>query len=458
VRGYVTPADFVRGRYGSRFLALVIAVTGIVATMPYIALQLAGLEAVLRSMGGNGSGFVGHLSLLLAFVVLAAYTYNAGLRAPAMIAFVKDTLIYLVIAVAIVYLPSRLGGWSTIFGAAADKLAHPNPTTGKPGGSLLLAPTSHIQVISLAVGSALACFLYPHAVTGVLSSGSRRVIRRNMVALPAYTVLLGLLGLLGYFAITAGVKPVVNGSTGRPDTNTLVPNLFTQEFPSWFAGIAMAAIGIAALVPAAVMSIGAANLWTRNIYKEYLRPAATPAAEAKQAKLASLVVKLGAVVFVVFVDPQFAVDLQLIGGVIILQTLPAVAIALYSRWFHRWALVAGWVAGMAYGTYLLFTIPNPATGRAHFGGSALPLGNISLFGWHPFAGVPAPIYVGVVALVVNLVVAAVATLVLDALRVDTGPDETAVADYHADSAPEEVPATSPQPASPRVPAPAAESA
>src|SRR5436190_20747590 len=71
VRGYVTPADFVRGRFGSPTLALLVAITGIVATMPYIALQLVGLEAVLRTMGINGSGIVGHLPLLVAFVILA---------------------------------------------------------------------------------------------------------------------------------------------------------------------------------------------------------------------------------------------------------------------------------------------------------------------------------------------------------------------------------------------------
>ena len=42
VHGYVTPADFVRGRYGSSLLALIVAITGLVATMPYIALQLVG--------------------------------------------------------------------------------------------------------------------------------------------------------------------------------------------------------------------------------------------------------------------------------------------------------------------------------------------------------------------------------------------------------------------------------
>ncbi len=436
VHGYVTPADFVRGRYDSPVLALLVAITGIVATMPYIALQLAGLEAVLRTMGLNGSGFWGHAPLFVAFVVLAAYTYQSGLRAPALIAVVKDLLIYLVILVAIIYLPLKLGGWGTIFDAGAAKLSQPSPSTGQPMGSTLLTANNQLQYATLALGSALALFLYPHSVTGVLSSSSRGTIRRNMAALPAYSFLLALLALLGYVAIAAGSKPIVNGSTGRPDTNTIVPVLFAGQFPSWFAGIAFAAIGIGALVPAAIMSIAAANLWTRNIYKEYIHRGATPREEARQAKFASLVVKVGAVLFIVAVDPQFSVDLQLIGGVIILMTLPAVAIALYTRWFHRWALVAGWAAGMAWGMYLLYQIPNPSNGKQHFGGSALALDKLSFFGWAPWDGSRVQIYVGFVALILNIVVCVVATFVLRAIGTPEGRDHTTGADYHATRVPE----------------------
>ncbi|EOD69959.1 monocarboxylate uptake permease MctP [Amycolatopsis vancoresmycina] len=432
VRGYVTPADFVRGRFGSPVLALLVAITGIVATMPYIALQLVGLEAVLRTMGINGSGIVGHLPLLVAFIILAFYTYQSGLRAPALIAFVKDILIYIVILVAIIYLPSKLGGWSHIFDAAAKKLGTPNPATGKPAGSILLTANNQLQYATLALGSALALFLYPHSLTSVLASRGRNVIKRNMVALPAYSLVLGLLALLGYVAITAGVKPLTNAATGKADGNTIVPVLFDSQFSSWFAGIAFAAIGIGALVPAAIMSIAAANLWTRNIYKEYIRKNATPAEEAKQAKLASLVVKLGAVAVIILIDPQFSIDLQLIGGVLILQTLPAVALALYTRWFHRWGLIAGWVVGIGWGLIMLYGIPNPANGKQHFGGSALALGNMSIFGWHPFSGSQVQIYVGFVALVANLVVAAIVTVIARQLKVFNGTDDTNAEDYHAD--------------------------
>ncbi|MEV6895814.1 monocarboxylate uptake permease MctP [Amycolatopsis sp. NPDC051372] len=434
-RGYVTPADFVRGRFGSPTLAFLIAITGIVATMPYIALQLVGLEAVLRTMGINGSGIVGHLPLLVAFLILALYTYQSGLRAPALIAFVKDILIYIVIIVAIVYLPSKLGGWDHIFNQAATKLATPSPATGKPAGSILLTSANQLQYATLALGSALALFLYPHSLTSVLASRGRNVIKRNMVALPAYSLVLGLLALLGYVAISAGVKPLTNNATGKPDGNTIVPLLFDSQFAHWFAGIAFAAIGIGALVPAAIMSIAAANLWTRNIYKEYIRKNATPKQEAKQAKLASLIVKLGAVLVIILIDPQFSIDLQLIGGVLILQTLPAVALALYTRWLHKAGLIAGWVVGMGWGLIMLYGIPNPANGKLHFGGSALAMGNLSIFGWHPFSGTgltTVQIYPGFVALIANVLVAVIVSAIAHAAKWNPGVDETQPADYHAD--------------------------
>ena len=138
--GYVTTADFVRGRYDSRALSLAVAVTGFVATMPYIALQLVGIQAVLEvvGLGGGGNWLAKDLPLLIAFVLLAAYTYTSGLRAPAVIAFVKDALIYLVIIVAVIYLPTTIdGGWGGIFGAAKEKMAATNPATGKPTGAFI---------------------------------------------------------------------------------------------------------------------------------------------------------------------------------------------------------------------------------------------------------------------------------------------------------------------------------
>jgi len=426
--GYVTPADFVEGRYDSRPLATAVAVTGILATMPYIALQLVGMQVVLQVMGigkESDSWFVKDLPLFIAFAVLAAYTYSSGLRAPALIAFVKDTLIYVVIIVAVIYIPHHIGGWGHIFDTVSKGFGDFNTSnadaiaSGQAAPKAIMPPEAlHLAYGSLALGSALALFMYPHSVTGVLSTRSRSVIRRNASLLPAYSFLLGLLALLGFVAIAAGVK-VTNPQQA-------VPQLFENEFPAWFAGVAYAAIVIGALVPAAIMSIAAANLWTRNLYRAYINPDATHQQQATQAKVASLLVKFGALVFVLALSKEFAINLQLLGGVWILQTLPAIVGGLYTRWLHRWALFAGWAAGMAYGTWLAYGVASPT--QAHFGGPLV------LLPWSDTT----KIYIAALAFGLNLVVAVVLTPILRALNVAAGTDQTQESDYTADLGDERV--------------------
>ncbi len=150
--------------------------------------------------------------------------------------------------------------------------------------------------------------------------------------------------------------------------------------------------------------------------------------------MASLVVKLLAVLLIVKLDPGYSINLQLIGGVIILQTLPVVAIPLYTRWFHTRGLIAGWAVGLAGGVLMLYSIPDPNRPEVqHFGDTALELGALSIGDWGPFADSQVQIYAGFVALLGNLVVAALITLVLQLRGVpDDGHDETHGEDYHAD--------------------------
>jgi solute:Na+ symporter, SSS family len=389
---YVTAADYVKGRFSSRGLATAIAFTGLLATMPYIALQLVGIEVVL-----GGLGIEGEWPLILAFAILAAYTYTSGLRAPAMIALVKDTLIYVTVLVAIIYIPSKLGGWDAIFGAAGQEL----PARDEPGALIPSGADAQVAYATLALGSAMALFLYPHALTAVLSSRSQDVVRRNMALLPAWTFLLGLMALLGFMTIAAGLNVA--------EPNQAVPALFVDMFPSWFIGVAFAAIAIGALVPAAVMSIAAANLFTRNVWKEFVRPDCSEQEESQVAKIVSLVVKIGALAFVLFLPTQFAIDLQLLGGVWMLQTLPAVMIALYTRWFHRYGLLAGWAVGMTVGTWIAASQ------------DFVPVWEVPLIG--------ATAYTALVALALNLVVAAVLTLLLGSRGRADELDETRAEEY-----------------------------
>ena len=374
--GHVTAADVVYGRYRSRPLELAVAVTAVVATMPYIALQLVGMGVVI-----NALGFTGELPLAAAFVILALYTYSAGLRAPALIAFVKDLMIYIVVLVAVILVPMKLGGYAHVFDVASHAYAN------KKAGGLLLKPAQYLPYASLALGSAMAAFMYPHTLTGIFAAKSADTIRKNAVFLPAYTVLLGLIAMLGYMAYAAGVD--VHGNN-----NAVVPALFAALFPDWFVGFAFAAIAIGALVPAAVMSIGAANLFTRNFWKAYVQPGVTPEGEAKVAKIVSLVVKVGALAIILILPTKFALDLQLLGGVWILQTFPAVVFGLFFAWFRAPALLLGWAVGLAAGTSLVFMDGVKPVHTFVLGGDSYTL------------------YTGLFALAVNVVVAAVAQVLL----------------------------------------------
>jgi len=376
--GHVTAADVVYGRYGSRGLELAVALTGLLATMPYIALQLVGMEVVIKALG-----LTGELPLIAAFVILALYTYSAGLRAPALIAFVKDIMIYVVVITAVAFIPYKLGGYGAVFDAAGRDFALKPPV---PPSGLVLQASQYWPYATLALGSALAAFMYPHTLTGIFASRSANTIRKNAILLPAYTLLLGLIALLGYMAHAAGVKP------GTP--NDTVPALFHALFPSWFTGFASAAVAIGALVPAAVMSIGAANLFTRNIWKAYVNPAVTNAGEAQVAKLTSLAVKGGALLFILFAPVQYALDLQLLGGLWILQTFPAVVFGLFFNWFRAPALLLGWAVGFLGGSYIAYM------------DGLKPLHTVVI------GGANYTVYVGLLAVLANVLVAAVANLAL----------------------------------------------
>jgi SSS family solute:Na+ symporter len=407
--GYITAGDFVRGRFGNRWLALAVAVTGIVATMPYIALQLVGIQVVVGALGISGTGLAADLPLIIAFVILAAFTYSSGLRAPASIAIVKDILIYVTAFAAVIVIPIELGGFAKIFAAVpAQKLllAVPGPnTTGAYGA-----------YATLALGSALALFLYPHSLTGILSASSSHAIRRNAAMLPGYSFMLGLLALVGFFAIAAGVGNLPEYAAGFKEfgNNFAVPALFLHSFPSWFVGIAFAAIGIGALVPAAIMSIAAANTYTRNIHREFINKNPTDKQEAQMAKWVSLIVKLGALVFIIFVPTQYAIQLQLLGGIWIIQTLPAVMLGAYTRWFNDWALLLGWAAGTVAGTAMAVAANLTPTYPLALGG-------------YMFPG-----YTALYTVILNLVLAIVLTPLFNAMNARRAPiDETVAADYHA---------------------------
>jgi solute:Na+ symporter, SSS family len=260
----------------------------------------------------------------------------------------------------------------------------------------------------------LALFLYPHSLTAILSANSGHAIRRNAAILPSYTLMLGFLALFGFFALAADVGKLPEFAKGFAQfgNNFAVPALFLHMFPAWFVGVAFAAIGIGALVPAAIMSIAAANLYTRNIHREFINKNPTDRQEAQMAKWVSLLVKFGALVFILFVPTQYAIELQLLGGIWIIQTLPSIMLGTFTRWFNSWALLTGWAAGTLAGTAMAIATHLTPTYPLTFGG-------------YTFPG-----YTAFYTLILNLVLTVLLTPVFNKLSAGATPlDETVAADY-----------------------------
>lgn len=370
-RGHITPSDYVKDRFNSRFLALLVAITSIFAVVPYIALQMYGIEVVISYMGVPVTA-----SLIIAFVIIAVFTYVSGIRAPALIALVKDGLIYSAFIIAIVYVVTRFGGFGQMF-------AH------VPTSKIVLPHNLYAGYSTLFLGSALSLFLYPHAITAVFASKSRKTVKTNMSILPAYTLLLGLIALLGFAAIAMGLK-----ATGAYGANGIVPELFLKLFPAPFVGYAFAAIAIGALVPASIMGIAAANLFSRNIYHEYIRTKTSSVEDTIVAKVVSILVLVAALAFILVAPTKFVINFQLAGSAWILQILPAIVLSLFVHWLDRRAVVFGLLAGLAVATQEL--IAN------EFASSLYPLAWLG----------GTKVYIGLTALVVNIIVVLVISGIL----------------------------------------------
>lgn len=381
--GHITVADYVRHRYRSPGLALAVALTGILSLTPYLALQLLGVRAVLSAGGVYPGGLAGDLILVAVFAVLAGATYRSGLRAPTVISLIKGVLIFGAALGAVAAAVNQLGPPGIIFDAASSRLK-----SGATSARLFLEPSMYGAFASLALGSALALPMYPHVLTATFAAKDRDSLRRSTIGLAGWTAILGLFALLGIAALAAGID------TPPGNAEIAVPLLVADLMPSILSGFVFGALAVGALVPAAVMSVAVACLFVRNVYVEYFFPTATPKHQLTVARVVSLIAKVAALAFVFGLRDQDAINLQLLGGVWILQTFPAVALGLFSTSLHRRALVAGWMAGMVTGSLLVVS-----------GGfaSVVDIG---------IAGLPIQLYAAVVALIINLAVAAALTPML----------------------------------------------
>lgn len=381
-KGYITASDFVKDRFSSKILSILIAMTGIISLLPYIALQIVGMQSVLTVMlsGTANSNTVQEISLLIAFVILAAFTYTSGLRGATLTAVFKDILIWITVIALIVVVPLSIGGGGGGFATAFKNV--------KTQTYITLSESLVPGYTTLVLGSALALYLYPHAINGVLSSESAQKLRTSTALLPLYGVGLAIMALMGI--LVYAVPSAMNFLSHFPESSRgilVVPSLILYTMPGWFSGIALLGIFVGGLVPAAIMAMSQASLLTRNIIKE-IKPNMSASSEIRITKISSTAFKFVALGFVFIVPATYAISLQLLGGILIVQILPAVFFGLYVKSsLRKEPLIAGLLVGIFSGIYMVEYTNN-------FGALTSSLFNTT-FG---------SLYVAVIALVFNLII------------------------------------------------------
>lgn len=387
-KGYITASDFVKDRFNSLTLSVLIAITGIVAELPYIALQIVGMQAVLTVMlaGTSNAQAVEEIALVIAFAILAAFTYTSGLRGATLTAVFKDILIWITVIAIIVIVPFSIGDFGQAF------KAKPNYAT--------LSDSLVPAYATLVLGSALALYLYPHAINGVLSAESARKLRVSTALLPLYGVGLAIMALMG--VLVYSVPSAMNFLSEFPESSRgilVVPSLILNTMPGWFAGIALLGIFVGGLVPAAIMAIAQANLLTRNIIKE-IKPDISPHSEIRITKISSAAFKFVALGFVFVVPATYSISLQLLGGIIIVQILPAVFFGLYVKSLRKQPVIVGLIVGIFSGIYMLEAANN-------FGPPTSSL----------FSSTFGPLYIAVIALALNLAISFVGSAIINKIKI-----------------------------------------
>ncbi len=358
-RGMITGGDYVKERFESPILALLVALTGILAMLPYIALQIVGIQYVLQAMS-----FPVDESYVIAFLIVAAFTIVAGLRGPALGAIIKDVIIWSVIIIIFVVLFIQFNGFSTVF--AKMSVEHLN---------FLIPPKLMIGYITLGFGNGIAWLLFPNLLTGIFSSKDAKTLKKNYIFLPVYQIWLLFLAIFGLIALTENLVP-------NKVSSLAFPMLVTAYFPPTFVIIVFAAIIIGSMIPAAIQSLSAANLITRNIYLEFFNKKASEKRQVLVARVFVFIMILASLVFALTPAASGLIFYLLtMSYAWLLQTLPAIILSLYWPKLDKFSVAAGWVVGITFTTYGLFTV--------NFSSSLLP--------WLGYS------YVGIVGLALNLI-------------------------------------------------------
>lgn len=331
--GLLTGPDFFAQRYQSKGLGVIVALMGVVFLIPYVTLQLTGLQILLGIAGYGAFGAI--WSVGIAFMLTAVFVYTAGMRGLAWASVAKDGLVLAGVVFAGVFLPIHF------FGSPANAVTkvletHPHWMT-LPGGAGALGTRWFVSTVLL---SACGFWVWPQSMAAAYAAKSDGTLRRNAVFMPLYNVMLLLVFFAGFTALV--IHPGLQGSAADQSFMLVV----AQHYPSWVLGLLAAAGCLAALIPASSQLLAASSIVVKNVMGDWLSLATGDRERTRATRVVVLVVAVAALWFWAS-EKATLVDLLLIAYNGIAQFFPGLVLAFLWRRATAWGVSAGILVGMA---------------------------------------------------------------------------------------------------------------
>ncbi len=344
--GLQTQADFFAVRYGNKYLAAFVALVGVVFLIPYLQIQLTGLGLIVEV--ASYGGIPRTPAMVIGFALVAGFVFVSGVRGVAWVSVLKDTLLILVLAIIGVMIPKiYFGGIGPMFTALA---------TAKPAHLLMPGATrnlGHSWYITSVFMTSLGFYMWPQYFAAAFTAKSGKIIRRNAVIMPLYSLMMCLVIFVGFSAVL--VLP------GLSNGDLALLMLVRKTFPAWFLGVVGGAGALTAMLPAAIQLLAGATLYAKNLFRPILAPNMTDQQVAKLARIMVILLTLGALFFAIFTHLSL-VSLLLLGYAGVAQLLPGVMLGLFSKRVTTAGVFAGVVAGISAAAALMLTGRDPYHG------------------------------------------------------------------------------------------------
>ena len=341
-----TEPDFFLVRYGSKYLAGFVAVIGFLFIIPYVQLQLTGLGIIVEvaSFGriSRTSGAV------IAVAVVATFVLAKGVRAVAWVSVLKDFLMLLAAVVIGIGVPYKFfGGIGPMFAALAQ--AQPAHLV-MPGATTTMG---HAWYVSTVLLTSCGFYMWPHTLSSAFTAKSGDTLRRNAVIMPLYSITLPLIFFVGFSAILI-VPGLANG-----DMSLLT--VVRKAFPPWFLGVVGGAGALTAMVPAALLLLTSATLFSKNFCRPVFSPSMNDNQVTRLAKIMVVVIAAVALYFAIYSSPTL-VSLLLLGYAGVTQFFPGVILGLYWKRATKPGVFAGMITGVVLVAALVLGKQDPFLG------------------------------------------------------------------------------------------------